>query len=101
MQPLFLLEPMYLFLALENHFGDTIVFEKPSGGLALWIRFKTQISLVQLAEKTRKMGLFLPKTLLYQDKNSCAIRLGFGHWNEEEIEMLVEKLKLGYLEVIS
>ncbi|RBA29860.1 aminotransferase-like domain-containing protein [Flavobacterium tibetense] len=88
-------------LALENHFGDTIAFEKPSGGLALWIRFKTQISLVQLAEKTKKMGLFLPKTLLYQDKNSCAIRLGFGHWNEEEIEMVVEKLRLGYLEFFS
>ena len=88
-------------LALDTHFHDIIEFEKPNGGLALWIRFKTHISLVQLAEKTKKMGLFLPKTLLYQDKNSCAIRLGFGHWNEEEIEMVVEKLKLGYLEVIS
>ena len=40
-------------------------------------------------------------TILFQDKSNCAIRLGFGHWNEEEIEMVVEKLKLGYLEVIS
>lgn len=89
-----------MFRALKNHFGNAITIEKPSGGLALWIQFTTPISLVQLAEETKKMGVFLPKTLLFQDKSNCAIRLGFGHWNEEEIEMVVEKLKLGYLEVL-
>jgi hypothetical protein len=34
--------------------------------------------------------LFLPKTILYQDKDTCAIRLGFGHLNEEEIEIIAE-----------
>lgn len=86
--------------ALKHHFGNAITIEKPSGGLALWIQFTTPISLVQLAEETKKMGVFLPKTLLFQDKSNCAIRLGFGHWNEEEIEVVVEKLKLGYLEVL-
>jgi GntR family transcriptional regulator/MocR family aminotransferase len=33
---------------------------------------------------------FLPKTILYQDKDTCAIRLGFGHLNEEEIEIIVK-----------
>jgi GntR family transcriptional regulator/MocR family aminotransferase len=32
----------------------------------------------------------LPKTILYQDKDTCAIRLGFG-LNEEEIEIIVKK----------
>lgn len=86
--------------ALKHHFGNAITIEKPSGGLALWIQFTNPISLVQLAEETKKLGVFLPKTLLFQDKSNCAIRLGFGHWNEEEIEMVVEKLKLGYLEVL-
>ena len=89
-----------MYLALKHHFGDAIAIEKSNGGLALWIRFIIPISLVQLAEKTKKLGLFLPKTLLYQDKNCCAIRLGFGHWNEEEIEMVVKNLKLGYLKVL-
>ena len=89
-----------MFLALKEHFSDAIAIEKPSGGLALWIKFITPISLVKLAEATKKLGLFLPKTLLFQDKSNCAIRLGFGHWNEEEIEMVVEKLKMGYLEVL-
>jgi GntR family transcriptional regulator/MocR family aminotransferase len=55
---------------------------KPTGGLAIW--FSTVISLVQLSEALR-YDLFLPKTILYQDKDTCAIRLGFGHLNEEEI----------------
>jgi GntR family transcriptional regulator/MocR family aminotransferase len=38
----------------------------------------------------------LPKTILYQDKATCAIRLGFGHLNEEEIEILVKKLRQAY-----
>jgi GntR family transcriptional regulator/MocR family aminotransferase len=37
----------------------------------------------------------LPKPY-YQDKDTCAIRLGFGH-NEEEIEIIVKKkLKQAY-----
>jgi GntR family transcriptional regulator/MocR family aminotransferase len=36
----------------------------------------------------------LPKTILYQDKDTCAIRLGFGHLNEE-IE-IGEKMKQAY-----
>lgn len=87
-------------LELEKHFKNIITFEKPSGGLAVWIQFNKPISLVQLAVRTKEIGLFLPKTLLYQDKNTCAIRIGFGHWNEDEIAIVVAKLKLGYLEVL-
>jgi GntR family transcriptional regulator/MocR family aminotransferase len=32
----------------------------------------------------------LPKPL-YQDTRTCAIRLGFGHLNEEEIEIIKKK----------
>jgi GntR family transcriptional regulator/MocR family aminotransferase len=61
--------------------------------LAIWIEFAPSISLVQLAEQVSKLDIFLPKTLLYQDKNTCAIRFGFGHLNEEEIEIVVSRLK--------
>jgi GntR family transcriptional regulator/MocR family aminotransferase len=52
--------------------------------------------LVQLSEQALRCDLFLPKTILYQDKDTCAIRLGFGHLNEEEIEIIVKKLKQAY-----
>ena len=86
----------FLHQCLEEKFKDTIRYKKPTGGLALWIQFTNGISLVQLSEQASKYDLFLPKTILYQDKETCAIRLGFGHLNEEEIEIIVTKLRQAY-----
>ena len=55
---------------------------------------------MQLAEEISKIDVLLPKTILYQDKNTCAIRFGFGHLNEEEIEIVVSKLNLAYNSII-
>ncbi|MFV0566772.1 MAG: PLP-dependent aminotransferase family protein [Flavobacteriaceae bacterium] len=81
---------------LEHYFGNKITFEKPSGGLALWLQFQPKIALAKLSDETGKYDLFLPKTILYQDKNTCAIRFGFGHLSEEEIEVVVKILKKSY-----
>jgi len=86
----------YLCQCLTENFKQNLFWEKPSGGLALWLRFEPKISLVKLAEETLKQDLFLPKTILYQDKNRCCIRFGFGHLNEEEIDSVVKKLKIAY-----
>ena len=85
---------------LTLHFKETIQWKKPSGGLAIWIEFEPKISLIQLAEEVYKMDLLLPKTILYQNKNTCAIRFGFGRLDEEEIEIVIKKLKLGYDTVV-
>lgn len=67
----------------------------------MWLQFRTPISLVKLAEEAEQLDLFLPKTILYQNKNTCAIRFGFGHLNEEELEIVMKKLKQAYLQVVS
>jgi GntR family transcriptional regulator/MocR family aminotransferase len=86
----------FLYQCLEENFKNAIRFKKTTGGLAIWLQFNTVISLVQLSEQALRHDLFLPKTILYQDKDTCAIRLGFGHLNEEEIEIVVKKLKQAY-----
>ncbi|MCL9769649.1 PLP-dependent aminotransferase family protein [Flavobacterium sp. HXWNR69] len=86
----------YTFDCFKRYFNESIQIKKPSGGLAIWIEFQPSISLVQLAEHVSMLDVFLPKTLLYQDKNTCAIRFGFGHLNEEEIEIIVSRLKQAY-----
>lgn len=86
---------------LDYYFKNIITYNKPSGGLAIWLEFCSIISLVKLAKEAEKLGVFLPKTILYQDKNTCAIRFGFGHLNEEEIEAVVVKLKHAYNSVVS
>ncbi|WP_411765969.1 PLP-dependent aminotransferase family protein [Winogradskyella sp. A3E31] len=81
---------------LKHYFDGVISWKIPSGGLAIWLQFNTTISLVKLAEEAQKLDLFLPKTILYQDKTTCAIRFGFGHLNEDEIEVVIKKLKRAY-----
>ena len=90
----------YTYECFKRNFKETIQLKKPSGGLAIWIEFLPSISLIQLAEEVSKLDVFLPKTILYQDKNTCAIRFGFGHLNEEEIEIVVSKLNLAYNSII-
>ena len=85
---------------LTEYFSETVQWEIPSGGLAIWLQFHPKISLLKLAKEAEKNGLLLQKTILYQDKNTCAIRFGFGHLDEEEIEPVIKKLKKAYDEVI-
>ncbi len=81
---------------LKYYFKDIVTYKKPSGGLAIWLEFCRTISLVKLAEEAEKIDVFLPKTILYQNKNTCAIRFGFAHLNEEEIKSVVIKLRSAY-----
>jgi GntR family transcriptional regulator/MocR family aminotransferase len=86
---------------LEYYFEDIITWEIPSGGLAIWLQFTKTIPLVKLAEEAEKLKVFLPKTILYQDKNTCAIRFGFGHLLEEELEIVIKNLKWAYDNLLS
>ncbi|WP_288955572.1 PLP-dependent aminotransferase family protein [uncultured Polaribacter sp.] len=81
---------------LTKYFAKIASWKIPSGGLAIWITFSPKIALVKLAKEAEKNDLFLPKTILYQDKETCAIRFGFGHLNLEEIESVIRKLKKAY-----
>ncbi|MFK8060942.1 MAG: PLP-dependent aminotransferase family protein [Polaribacter sp.] len=85
---------------LIQYFSDIATWEIPSGGLAIWLTFQKKISLVKLASEAEKNDLFLPKTILYQDKNICAIRFGFGHLNLEELEIVIVKLRSAYNTII-
>ena len=84
---------------LTEYFSEIATWNIPVGGLAIWLEFQASISLVKLAEEAEKNNLFLPKTILYQNKNTCAIRFGFGHLNKEEMEPVIQKLKSAYNKV--
>lgn len=58
----------------------------PSGGLAFWVQFNQAFSLTQLAQKCLEQNLFIPRICMYQNANVTALRLGFGHFSEKEME---------------
>lgn len=85
---------------LTQHFSEIAQWKVPSGGLSIWLEFQQKISLVKLAEEAEKNDLLLPKTILYQDKNTCAIRFGYGQLDIEEMESVIKKLKSAYNTII-
>lgn len=79
---------------LKHHLDEFINFKTPSGGLAFWAEWKTPINLMNLSRKCAHNNLFIPKTLLYQNRNLTAMRLGFGNFTEDEMEKAVEILSV-------
>ena len=85
---------------LSIHFKNQITFTIPRSGLAFWIRFKDSFSLTQLQQKAKKKGLFIPSVCLYQNRSITALRLGFAHLNQQEMEDAVKLFNEAYGEVI-
>lgn len=84
---------------LLSHFGEEIVFQKPAGGLAVWIEFKRSFSLNKLAQKCAEDGLFIPRICMFQNAQITALRIGFAHFNSSEMEAAVFILKKAYDQV--
>jgi GntR family transcriptional regulator/MocR family aminotransferase len=82
---------------IQENFGEFVRFQKPAGGLAIWMELNTKINLMQLSKNCAQNNLFIPKTLLYQNKELTAMRLGFGNLNTHEmkksVEIIFENLK--------
>ncbi|OJV55253.1 MAG: GntR family transcriptional regulator [Bacteroidetes bacterium 43-16] len=78
---------------LHSHLAAWISFLPPSGGLAFWVVFKKKINLIRLREQCAANNLFLPRNILYQDRHTTAMRLGFGHLEEQELEVCISILK--------
>ncbi|WP_312901208.1 aminotransferase-like domain-containing protein [Chryseobacterium taichungense] len=82
----------YFTFLLKEYFGESIDFKVPSGGLAVWTEWKVPVNLMKLSKQCVKDNLFIPKTLLYQNRNLTAMRLGFGNFNDHEMKTAVEIL---------
>jgi len=85
---------------LNEKLNGKIKFKIPARGLAVWVEWLDDFSLIKLKQQCAIDGLFLPKTILYQTKNLRAIRLGFGHLEKNEMELTIEILRKS-LEIVS
>ena len=78
---------------LRNILPDEVAVDPPSGGLALWLELPQNKSLFTLKKECQRQDLFIPRHILYQNKQLCAMRLGFGHMDNEEMEKSLYILK--------
>ncbi|HBY42141.1 MAG TPA: PLP-dependent aminotransferase family protein, partial [Brevundimonas sp.] len=80
--------------------GDAVAFDKPAGGLALWLRVSPDIDAAAWAAEAERSGLILTHggQLLLQpsrshDPGANAFRIGFASLDEAELVRAVTRLK--------
>lgn len=84
---------------LHVYFKDRISFTVPESGLAFWILFKDNLPLVQFQKRAIENGLLIPRICLYQNRSITAIRLGFAHLDQPDMEEIVILLHKTYMEI--
>ncbi|PWV48762.1 PLP-dependent aminotransferase family protein [Chitinophaga sp. S165] len=85
------------FLAdlVTSELGDIVAFNKPSGGMALWLKFKQEYPLIRVLSKAGTMGLALTGSVYSKGKDARfnACRFGFASLNEEDMKEAISILR--------
>src|SRR5690606_23371925 len=81
---------------IKKHFGKSVEFQLPSAGLAIWLEFKDKVNLLKFSNTCQKRGVFIARNMLYQDRNTRAMRLGFGHLSPQEMDKVIPILAEQY-----
>jgi len=86
---------------LKEELGDGFSFQIPKGGMAVWVVLNKKYSWDLLSENAREFKLEIGDWKRYdmQNSNHNAIRIGFASMNEEEIRILIEKLKQAFMKM--
>lgn len=78
---------LYLINRISTNPNIDVAINNPSGGLAIWCRWNNHINLSLLQKRCANKGLFIPQNTLYQNKDTCASRIGFAHLDYSEIDV--------------
>lgn len=80
--------------AIEKHLGDEVEMIVPSGGLFLWMRFKTiENSFDYVQETIRQNVLYVPGALFYPDgRVTSEVRLNYSCSTPEIIDEGIQRL---------
>lgn len=85
------------FLAdvLSSQLGNVAEFTRPSGGMAMWLRFNSDFQLTKILEKASTHGIKVAGSVYDKGSNAHynAFRFGFGSLNEDELEKSIEIFK--------
>jgi len=78
-----------------SDFSNTIEFNVPEGGLAVWSVFDNSINLKNLSQSAEKQELSIGDGTFYKNEmfNSNGLRLGFASLDETEMQKAFEILK--------
>lgn len=79
---------------LDIHLKNKIDYDKPDGGLAIWLQFKTEKNIDQLMSKFSKERLRIVHPSKYSmNTTTSGLRVGYASLSEEEQEKAILLLK--------
>ncbi|MEO9572066.1 MAG: PLP-dependent aminotransferase family protein [Polaribacter sp.] len=78
---------------LEQHFEDVFTFDKPKGGMAVWLTLDKKYSWEIVAKIAHKYQLEIGEWQRYDNAKSGhnSIRIGFAMYNESEMNELINR----------
>ncbi|MEL6561761.1 MAG: PLP-dependent aminotransferase family protein [Bacteroidota bacterium] len=71
---------------LTEELSDFIDFQKPEGGMAIWVQFREDVDIRQTLNYCRDRGLDISDPDFYNTTGNHQLRLGFAMMNEQEIK---------------
>lgn len=85
----------YLAKLLRTELSEYIEFDIPSGGLAFWLRLKSNIQSDVITQRLLNENIHIPVATIFSLPNTTlqAIRFGFGSHNQTELSLAVKALK--------
>ena len=80
---------------VSTELGEMIDFTKPTGGMALWLKFKPEYDLSKIIKKANLKGLAIRGSAYCSGKDAHfnAFRFGFASLNEQELAEAVSIIK--------
>ncbi|TDW51725.1 GntR family transcriptional regulator [Flavobacterium sp. 270] len=80
---------------IRAELGDVANFTKPTGGMALWLKFKPEYELLKIIGKANLQGLSITGSsyCVGKDAHFNAFRFGFASLNEEQLTEAVHIIK--------
>ncbi|RZJ48404.1 MAG: PLP-dependent aminotransferase family protein, partial [Flavobacterium sp.] len=80
---------------ISNELGDVVTFTKPTGGMALWLKFKPDYNVLQFIKKANLKGLSITGSsyCVGKDAHFNAFRFGFASLNEDQLTESVHIIK--------
>lgn len=78
----------------ETQLKDVVRFEKPSGGMAVWVQFDPAYPLANISENAAANGLYISRSYQFHgnEKDRNSIRMGFASLTETEMKAAIEIL---------
>lgn len=80
---------------LESELTNAIEFATPEGGLAFWLKIKSNLSPELITSRALKENMHIPPEAIFtlENPNSVALRFGFGSLDSNQIIRAVQILK--------